>query len=54
MEASSFGFRQMACVFKAIINPQFHRPGTFKEWLVIRNKLNDTGTNVGAKVQSSF
>ena len=30
MQASSFGLCQMACVFKARINPQVHRPGKLK------------------------
>ena len=29
-KASSFGLCQMRCVFKATINPQFHRPGNLK------------------------
>ena len=31
IQAVSFGLCQMACVFKARINPQFHRPGNLKE-----------------------
>ena len=27
---SSFGLCQMACVFKARMNPKFHRPGNLK------------------------
>ena len=30
IQASSFGLCQMTCVFKARINPQFHRPGNVK------------------------
>ena len=30
MQGSSFGLCQMACVFKARINPQFHRPCNLK------------------------
>ena len=36
---------------KQELNPQFHRPGNLKEWLVLGNKLNYTHTNVKAKVQ---
>ena len=38
-----------------LIRPKFNLPLTFlvtlKEWLVLRDKLNNSQTNVGAKVQ---
>ena len=30
IKASFFGLWEIACVFKARINPQFHRPGNLK------------------------
>ena len=38
IQTSSFGLCQKACVFKAIINPEFHCPGILilKELLVLR------------------
>ena len=41
----------MPSVFKARMNPQFIRAGNLKEWLVLRDKLNYTHTEIGAKVQ---
>ena len=50
-EAPSFRLFQMACVFKAKINPQFNRAGNLKGVAGLRNKLNYTHTKVGARVQ---
>ena len=42
---------EVACVFKARNNPQFHCPGNLKEWLVLGNKLSYPHTNVKANVE---
>ena len=51
IEACTLGLCEVACVFKARINPQFHRLSNLKEWLVLGNKLNYTHTNVKLKGQ---
>ena len=54
IKAPSVGLCQMACVFKATTNPHYICSSvlvTLNEWLVLRNKLNYTHTNVGARVQ---
>ena len=47
------GLYKMACVFKGRINPQSHCPCNLKEVAAfyVRNKLNYTQVNVGAKTQ---